>query len=293
MINPNSELAFNLQVDDFRFRFSERFSYQESPVYETGSEFFNVYNTGLFERYENRVGALGAWDLHDLVVSAGYYYENLWANTSQNKDIDHSSELCSADVMLTVMPRLKAGLEAAGSLNRFDNNVTNDCWRARVGPALRLDVSQFIKARLGAGYERIEYDSAEAAAVGISAENTYYAYGGVEHEITRFLSHSIQVFHENQLGYDAGNLAGTHLQYSLTWRPKEPLSLSPHVEVTFYDESYGSGPPSLYHERLMYVLAGLTGRYQLGQHWRSAELGLPAERFGRHGLWLRPEPGHA
>ena len=56
----------------------------------------------------------------------------------------------------------------------------------------------------------------------------------------------------------------------MTWRPTEPLSLSPHVEVTFYDESYGSGPPTLYHEKFTYVFAGLTARYQLGQYWRAS-----------------------
>ena len=198
VINPSSELAFNLQVDDFRFRFSERFSYQESPVYETGGEFFNVYNTGLFERYENRAGVLGTWDLHDLVVSAGYYNDVLLSNGSQYNYIDHISELFSADAMLAVSPRLKAGLETAGSLNTFDNDSTNNCWRARVGPALRLDLSQFIKARLGAGYERIQYDSSQASALGINPENTYYAYAGVDHELTRFFSQSLQVYHDNQ-----------------------------------------------------------------------------------------------
>jgi hypothetical protein len=270
VINPNSELAFTMQVDDFTFRLSERFSYQASPVYETGGEFFNVYNTGLFERYENRVGALGTWDLHDLVVSAGYYHENLWANTAQYDYIDHASELFSADAMLALSPRVKAGMETAGSLNTFDNDPKNNCWRARVGPALRLDLSQFIKARLGAGYERIQYDSSQASALGINPENTYYAYAGVDHELSRFFSQSLQVYHDNQLAYSSGNLAGTHVQYSLTWQPKKPLSLSPHAAVIFYDESYGSGPPSLYHEKFTYVLAGLTARYQLGQHWRAS-----------------------
>ncbi len=60
LVNPNSEVALNLQVKDFRFRVSERFSYQESPVYDIGEEFFNVYNTGSFARYHNRVGVSGS-----------------------------------------------------------------------------------------------------------------------------------------------------------------------------------------------------------------------------------------
>ena len=267
IINPNSEIAFNLQVKDFWFRFSERFSYEESPVYETGGEFFNVYNTGRFARFENQVGVLGTWGLQDLEVNVGYHHQNLFSNGSTYDYIDRASELFSADGMLALSPRLKAGLEAAGSVNRFQSNVTNDCWRARVGPALRLDLSQFIKARAGAGYERIQYDSAAASALGIRPDNTFYAYGGVDHEITRFLSHSLLAFYDNQLAYNSGNLAGTHLRYSLNWRPTRPLSLRPHVEASFYDESYGSGLSTLYHERFTYVLAGLAVRYELGQHW--------------------------
>ncbi len=269
VINPNSELAFNLEVKDLTFRFSERFSYEESPVYETGGEFFNVYNTGRFARYENRVGVLGSWDLHDLVVTAGYYHEDLLSNGSQYKYIDRASELFSSDVMFAVSPKLKAGVEGAGSVNNFEHSALNDSWRARVGPGLRLDLGSFVRLRLGAGYERIEYDSPEAADLGITAEDTYYAYGRVEHEISPFLNHSLEVYHDNELGYNAGNLAGTHVQYSFTWQIKEPLSLSPHVGVAFYDESFGSGPPSLYHEKFTYILAGFAARYQLGQHWQT------------------------
>ncbi len=270
LINPNSEIAFNLRVKDFTFRFSERFFYEESPVYETGAEFFNVYNTGRFAHFENRVGVLGSWDLHDLAVSAGYYHENLFSNGSQYNYIDHASELFSTDAILALGPRLKTGLEAAGSLNRFENRVVNDSWRVRFGPTVRWDVSSFVKARLGAGYERIQYDSVEASALGIAPENTYYAYAEVEHEINQFLSHSLRVSHDNQLGYNAGNLAGTHVEYSFTWQIKEPLSLSPHLTVIFYEESFGSGPPTLYHEKFNYVLAGFSARYRLGQHWRAS-----------------------
>ncbi len=265
IINPNSEIAFNLAVEDFRFRFSERFSYQESPVYETGEEFFNVYNTGLFARYENRVGVLGTWALQNVEANVSYYHEDLLSNGSKYNYIDRASELFSADGFLAVTPRLRAGLEAAGSINRFDNNVTNDCWRARVGPAARLDLSQFIKIRAGAGYERIQYDSAAASALGIRPEDTFYAYGAVDHVITRFLSQSLEAFYDNQLAYSSGNLAGTHIRYSVNWRPKRQLTVRPHVEAIFFEESYGSGPPTLYDEKFNYVLAGIAARYDFGQ----------------------------
>jgi hypothetical protein len=269
VVNPNSELAFNIRSGNLTFGFSESFSYQVTPIYDTGTEFYNLYNTAQFRRYQNRVGTTVTWDLHDLVVSAGYHHENLWSDGSFYDAFDHASELFNADAMLTLSPVLTAGLEAVGSLNNFDNTPTYDTWRARLGPAVRLNVSQFIKARAGAGYERIEYDSASASSLGLSAENTYYAYAAVDHQINQFFSHSLAASHDNQLGFNAANLEGTHVSYSLSWKPNERLTLTPHVSVNWYDESYGSGSASLYHEKFTYVAAGLTVRRQFGQHWRA------------------------
>ncbi len=269
LINPKSQLGLNLRSGDVLFTFSEAFSYQESPVYETGGEFFNVENTGRLARYENRAGAGLRWDLNNLVVNAAYYHENLWARDSAFDSIDHASELGTADAMFVLSPRLSAGLEVGGSLNRFDNQPLLDSWRARTGPGFRLDLSQFIKARLGAGYERIDYNSGSASDQGIEPVNTYYAYAGIQHEVNRFISHSLDAVHDNQLGYNAGNLAGTRVAYSLAWRPNAVLTLSPHAAVTFYDESFNDSSPELFHERFSFVFAGVTARYQLNRHWQA------------------------
>jgi hypothetical protein len=269
LINPNSELAFKLRTGDFTFRLSESFSFQQSPVYETGTEFYNLYNTALFERYHNRIGALATWDQNKLVMTAGYFHENLWSDGSAYNYIDHSSELFSADAMLATSSRLTVGLEAAGSLNDFVNRPAYDTWRARVGPAFRIEATPFIEIRLGGGYERIQYDSPEASTLGLTPENTYYAYGAVEHRINLFFSHSLVFVHDNQLGFNAANLERSHITYSLTWAPRKPLTISPLVSVGFYDESFGSTTANLYHEKFTYYYLGIATHYQLGPHWRA------------------------
>jgi hypothetical protein len=269
LVNPNTDLAFTLRSGDFKFKFSEAFSFQQSPLYETGSEFYNLFNTALFERYLNRVGCLATWDQHDLVMTAGYFHENLWAESSIYNYIDHSSELFSADAMLATSPKLTLGLEAAGSINDFYNQASYDTWRARVGPAVRINPSPFIKIRMGIGYERIQYDSAQALSLGLTPENTYYAYADIEHQLTRFFRHSLTLSHDNQLGFNAANLEGTTLSYSLTWNPRKMLSITPLASINFYDESFGSGSASLFHERFTFYYAGIAARYQLGRHWRA------------------------
>lgn len=269
LINPNSELAFNLQTGDFHFKFSESFSYQESPVYETGGQFYNIYNTGRFARYLNRVGVAMKWDLHDLVVDASYYHENLAANGSTYNYIDHASELFGADALLAVSPTLTVGLESVASINRFDNSPWYDTWRARVGPGVRLNLSEFVHARLGAGYERIEYDSSFAAPLGLKPEDSYYAYAAIDHEINRFISHSIQAGHDNQLGFNAANLERSYVGYYLNWRPKRSITVSPGISLSFYDESYGSGSASLYSEKFRYLSPNVLVHYEYDRHWRA------------------------
>lgn len=270
LINPDSDLAFNIRSGDFTYRFSESFSFQESPVYDSGGEFYNIQNTALFKRYLNRIGGLVTWDRNKLVMTAGYFHENLWSDGSAYNYINHASELFSADAMFAVSPRLTVGLESAGSLNDFFNSPGYDTWRARGGPAFRINVSPSIKVRFGGGFERIDYDSSSAASLGLNLENTYYAYAGVEHQINRFFNHSLTYSHDNQLGYGAANVEGDHITYSLTWAPRKQLTISPLVSVNFFDETYGSTTAGLYHERLTYYLIGMNARYQLGPHWRAS-----------------------
>jgi hypothetical protein len=161
------------------------------------------------------------------------------------------------------------GLEAAGSLNDFYNSSPYDTWRAEIGPTARFSPSEFINVRLGAGYERIEYDSSGASALGLRPDNTYYAYANLEHRINPFFKHSLSVSHDNQLGFNAANLEGTHVSYSLAWNPRERLTISPLASVHFYDESFGSSSVALYHEKFTYYQFGVGARYQFGKHWRA------------------------
>jgi hypothetical protein len=267
LINPGSEIAFNLQTGDFTFRFSDQFSYQVSPVYENGAEYYNLYNTGEFARFLNIGGVAMKWDLNHLVVTAGFHNEALFANGSTYSYVDHVSELFDAGVMLNLTPVITAGLETAGSLNNFVNNTYYNTWRVRGGPAVQLNLSQFVQARMGGGYERIQYDSSSAAAYGLTYENTYYAYAGVEQQINRFFSHTLRGWHDNQLGFNAANLEGTHILYSLTWKPNPKLTLSGIAVYNWYVESFGSNTANLYDETYTFFSPGVQANYQFDPHW--------------------------
>jgi len=267
-ISPNSDLEFHIHAGDFQITLSEAFSYQETPFYDTGGQFFNVYNSGRFARYDNRVGASARWDLHHLVLDAGYHHEDLLSDGSLYNFIDRHSEVFDADAFLAVTPVISVGLEAAGSFNSFDHVRYNDHWRAGAGPGLKLRLSDYLNARFGGGYQRIQYDSALDGQYGLDGFNTYYAYGILEHELNKFFSHSLKVWHDNQIGINAANLAGSHVTYSLSWKATEKLTLSPYFEYSHYEESYGPGLTGLYREIFDYFSGGVSAGYALNESWR-------------------------
>ncbi|HEV2394724.1 MAG TPA: hypothetical protein VG146_20425 [Verrucomicrobiae bacterium] len=267
-INPNSDLEFHIYTGDFRITLSEVFSYQELPFFETGGQFFNVYDTGRFARFDNRAGASATWDLHDLVVDAGYHHEDLLSNGSAFNFIDRHSEIFNADAFLSVMPRASVGMEAAGSWNQFDNVRYNDHWRAGLGPALKLKLTDYINVKVGAGYQRVQYDSDLDSQYGLGGFNTFYAYVNLDQTINKFFSHSLVVSHDNEVGINAANLEGTHVTYALTWNATQALRVAPYLGYTHYTESYNSGVPSLYHETFDYVSGGIGAAYTLTQNWR-------------------------
>jgi hypothetical protein len=133
---------------------------------------------------------------------------------------------------------------------------------------MRLKPSEYLTAKLGAGYQRIEYDSNLDSLYELQGFNTYYAYAGLEHQINRFFNHTARVSHDNQLGINAANLEGTHITYALNWTATERIRVSPYFEYSRYEESYGPNVTGLYHEEFDYYGAGLAASYTVTQNWR-------------------------
>jgi hypothetical protein len=268
-VNPNSQLAFNIYSGDVVVRLTEEFSYLELPYHEYGGVFYNVYNTGRFARYHNLVGGVATWKLQDISVEAGYHHENLISDGSTYDYINRCSELFDAKAMVVVAGPVSTGLEANGSWNAFEHRELQDHWRAGIGPAVQVRFSDYIKARFGAGYQRLQYDSPQASAYDLSGVNLGYGYAQVNHVINRYLNHSLEVSHDNNLGINAPNLEGTHISYSLAWNVNEQFQITPYFSYHWYKESFCSDRQDLYHEKFDYLSGGIAGEYRLTQHWRA------------------------
>ena len=269
LVNPGSELAFNLFVGDFHIRLHERLSYQESLFFNSPANnqaFFNFTNTGIFERLDNHVGCDVIWDLNKTVLSAGYDHENFTAYTSSFKYLNRVSEWFTASAGYFPGDQVQSGLEGQAALHHYDQQTTlNDNWRARVGPFVEATLLEGVSLRAGGGYDLARYDAAGEAT---SDFDSFYAYGRLTQQ-TRFFSHSLEGGRKNILGDNANDLRTTYALYSITSPVVAHLDLGANVSVNVAEE-YGG--PSGYDENFTYSEAGFQAGWQFHKHWR-VELG--------------------
>jgi hypothetical protein len=285
LVNPGSELAFDVFVGDFRIRLHERFSYQESLFFNSFAgedvRFYNFNDVGKFSRANNEASVRADWDQNKLLVSASYNHENFIPATSSFDYLNRASEWFTASAGFLVGDKAQTGIEAESSLHDYDRaTVLNNNWRVRVGPFIEATTQQKINFRAGGGFDATEYEEAAAG----SEYESYYAYATIGQE-TRLLSHSLAVGREHLLGNNANNLKTTYARYSISSPVVAHVDLGANVSVNFAEEFGGS-----FREEFTYYGAGFTIGSQFHKFWRAdlsyefrlKESDLPLRDFHRN-----------
>jgi hypothetical protein len=284
MVNPDSELAFNLFVGNFRMHFQEKFSYQQTLFINStpsGGLLFNFNDVGTFTRWDNLVGANVDWDLDKLILSAGYNHENFESSTAGFEYLNRASDWFTASASFQIGDQAQVGVESQAGVHNYDSEtVLNDHWQVRAGPFVDFKLLEGVSLRGGGGYDTAQYDSAGAG----SDFSTYYAYGRVTQQ-TRQFTHSLGGGRETLLGENANNLQDTFVRYSISSPVVEHVELSANAAVHF-DTEYGGA----FREEFTYYTVGCGVGYQIHKHWRtqlgyqymSKDSDLPLRSFHRN-----------
>jgi hypothetical protein len=265
LIRPDSELVFNIYTGDFRIQLHERPSYQETLFYNStgpiNNRFYNFTDTGRFSRFDNFLGFVVDWDLHDVLLSLGYDWETFLAQSADFDYLDRFSHFVSPTATFLLGEKTKIGVEAQGSTHDFFKETTlDDHWRARVGPFINFQLRPEINFRLGGGYETAQYDS--------NAEDsdfqTYYAYGRLA-QTTRLFTHAISAGRENLLGDNANNLRNIFVRYNISIPIVRNFDLDARASANFARE-FGGG----FEEEFDFYRAGLGIGYQFHKYARAS-----------------------
>ena len=273
LVNPGSELAFNLFVGDVRIRMHERFSYQESLFFNSfageNGRFYNFNDAGTFSRLNNEAGFDVDWDLNEVVLSAGYNHENFISTTGSFEYLNRASEWFTASASFSLGDKARTGLEAQAGLHNYQREtILNDNWRARVGPFVEVTLRQKISLRAGGGFDIARY---AAGAFGNSNYESYYGYMRIRQE-TRLFSHTLTAGREHLLGDNANNLRTIYARYSVSSPVLAHLDLEANLSVNFTEEFGGT-----FDEKFTYYGAGFRAVSQFHKYWR-ADLGYEFRR---------------
>jgi hypothetical protein len=241
LVSPNSELAFNLFVGDFKFVFHDDFSYQQDPVNE--GAFSNV---ATFDRFQNDAGVTGIWDLNQVTLTLAYDYITFISTELQDDQgnqlpdpgaLDFNAHQVTASAEWHITSTLSGGIEGAASLRQYDD-FQGDYTQLSVGPFARFQITQYLRLQASAGFQTIHspFNSVQPGQIlpasvfspGFSSGTTssWYADLTFDHQVNKYFIQHLSLGHELELGLlgDQGDVY--YVNYTGSWKVNSYLNLA-------------------------------------------------------------------
>ncbi len=241
LVSPDSELAFDVYVGDFKINFHDQFSVQTDP-----SSIGSLNNVVNFDRINNTAGIGVLWDLNQLLLTFNYDHitfisTNLQAqggnNLSNPGNIDYSADQVSAAASYRITSTIVAGVEAAASIRYYDQFGINDN-QLSVGPFTRIEVTPTFKVSMGAGYQEITTTTGNltnattqqannvAPVLGVGTFNTWYGNLTFDHRLNADYTDRLSLGHEGQLDVFSQISDTYYASYTSSWKVNSDLNLA-------------------------------------------------------------------
>lgn len=233
LLHPDSEIAFDVFVGDFRINFHDRFSLLQNPIDEIA-----VDNQGEYTRFQNAAGIEVLWDLNDVKMTFGYDHYNFWALDSEFEYIDHSEEQFSYSAAVALSDAWTAGVDVNAAIVNYDKGFNNDGSTVSTGPFVETQLSNYLRLRLSGGYQGMYFDSG-----GDNQDNSdldgYYASLGLVHRVNAFFTQTLTGGHESRLGLQTNYAELNYVRYSGLYNLNRHIALAFDGFFEDLDESGG------------------------------------------------------
>ncbi len=203
-VRPGTQLSFDIYSGDFRINLHNRLEIRQE-TYQNPL----VAGTGDYQRLENTVGVTVDWDLHDLILTAGYDHET-YLNLGDERWPDGRIESAFARAGWIISPTVTAGFEAGGSLIRYRDSGYTDGEQFSAGGFATGAVTEYITARAGVGVTGSYFND---------DRHDPYGYLGLQHRINAALGYSFTGGREIRSGLQWAQTAEILDSYFVTWQP--------------------------------------------------------------------------
>jgi len=232
LINPGSQLAFDIFVGDFRINIHDRFSVQQDPISE--AQLSNVVDYG---RFENTAGISVLWDLNQAVVTLGYDHYNFIAINDDFEYLDRNADIFSGSIGFTPTSTMTVGVEGSAINTYYDQNVLNDSLAYSAGLFLETQLSSNLRVRIAGGYQWIDFDN-NGIVNDLQDVDDWYANLILSHRVNSVFTHNLSIGHENGLGVNSNYVTLNYIRHTATWNIIYHTLLTTEL---FYEDAADSG----------------------------------------------------
>jgi hypothetical protein len=236
LVNPGSQLAFDIFVGDFRINIHDRFSLEQDPVSEIG-----LSNVADYGRFQNTAGVSVLWDLNAAVVTLGYDHYNFVSTTDVFDYLDRNADMVNGSIAFTPTATMSIGLEGAYVNTYYDQNVLNDSQTLSGGAFFETQITPNLRLRVAGGYQQIDFDN-NGLILDPNDLEDYYANGLLSHRVNSVLTHSLSAGHESQLGVNSNYITLNYVRHTANWNILYHTLLSTEL---FYEDAEESGTGSI------------------------------------------------
>jgi hypothetical protein len=232
LLTPGSQLALDVFVGDFRINFHDRFSLQQDPISEL--QLSNVIDYG---RFENTAGISVLWDLNKVVATLGYDHYIYISTNSALDYLNRNAEILVSSVACNLTNTTWVGVESSFVHDYYDQNVLDDSNAVMVGAFLETQLTKYMKVRVAAGYQTIDFDKT-GSVFDSNDSDDYYANILISHRLNAYISQTLAAGHENQLGVNSNFITLNYIRHTVVWNIIRNTLLSTEV---FFEDANDSG----------------------------------------------------
>ncbi len=255
LIQPGSQLSFDIFIQDFRINLHDRFSLQQDPVGQL--QLSNVVDYG---RFENTAGISVLWDLNKAVLTFGYDHYNYISTTSTFDYLNRNAEELTFSAYFAFTSTTGGGIESSAVYNYYDQNFLNDSVTYSVGPFVETQITNYLKLRASGGYQMINFDSG-GLVQDSSDSNDFYANVLLSHRINANIFQTLSAGHESQLGVNSNFVALNYVRHTATWNIINRTLVSTEL---FYEDGDDSG--GIFSEHIQRYGGAISLGYQFTKH---------------------------
>ncbi len=273
LLQPNSQLSFDVFVSDFRINFHDRFSLEQDPIGEAG-----LSNVADYGRFQNTAGVSVLWDLNKAVVTFGYDHYNFIATTDDFDYLDRQAEILMGTISVAATSTTGVGVEGNYVFTRYDRDLLNDSDTFSLGAFVETQITGYLKLRIAGGYQNISSDGntvtfgpfppgfLPGGAIFQTFDDSsnlddYYVNLLLSHRINASLTQRLSVGHESQLGVNSNYIKLNYVRHTATWNIINRTLLATEF---FYEDGDDSG--GFINEHLQRYGGALSLGYQLTTH---------------------------